>query len=298
MTVHSNIKADPKGTRPVYNGMHWTSSLNKPEKQWFANSKTTPVSYIVEEIDKGRWVARQGFQASSGKPNIEIGILPSMQIAMTACERHDFQFWASTVSRAGLEAVFVGSADHVEKFVSELPEHERDDLLDMISGGFELPDGRSFAQSASYFPATKTGLKQEKSGIFTATLAIEAADVPTWMTMAAPGTKLAMGAVEVSSESADEWAERASHALRRSFALVQDNAFHAWLGQKYDHWNLVKAAMTQTSAEVEDAVSETLRRLIGCPTRRELATNRDAVVRLEKIDREFYFDLSRGAMVG
>jgi hypothetical protein len=298
MTAHMNISADAKGSRPVYEGMSWTSALNRPDKQWFASSKTTPISYIVEELEKGRWVARQGFQASSGKPNVEIGILPSLQVAMTACERHDFRFWASTVSRAGLDAVFMGSAGHVADFVSNLPEHERDDLLDMISGSFELPDGRGFAESASYFPAVKAGLKQERAGHFTATLTVEAADVPTWLTLAAPGTKLAMGAVEVSSESSDEWAERSAHALRRSFALIQDNSFHAWLGQKYDHWNLIKSAITQTSEEVEAAVAETLRRLIGCPSRRELATNRDAVTRLEKLDREFYFDLSRGAMIG
>ena len=75
---------------------------------------------------------------------------------------------------------------------------------------------------------------------------------------------------------------------------MQDNAFHAWLSQKYDRWGLIASAMLQTSEEVEIAVSETLRRMIGCTSRRDLATNRDAVLRLEKIDREFYLDLSRG----
>jgi hypothetical protein len=52
--------------------------------------------------------------------------------------------------------------------------------------------------------------------------------------------------------------------------------------------------MSKTTDDVEESVAETLRRIIGCPTRRELATNRDAISRIEKIDREFYLDMSRG----
>ena len=64
--------------------------------------------------------------------------------------------------------------------------------------------------------------------------------------------------------------------------------------KRYDRWALIRTAMSQTTTEVEAAVAETLRRVIGCPSRRELLTNRDAIMRLEKIDREFYLDLSRG----
>ncbi len=109
-----------------------------------------------------------------------------------------------------------------------------------------------------------------------------------------PGARIVSGMVEVDASNSDDWKERAAQALRRSFALVQDNNFHGWMAQKYDRWGLISTALMQTSEEVERAVSETLRRIIGCPSRRDLATNRDAVHRLEKLDREFYLDCSRG----
>lgn len=279
--------------RPVYKGMSWRQSESRTTL-WRAKSDTTPITYVVEEIDDGQWVARQGFPQSGGRPNIEIGRYASMDISMTACERHDFSFWSSEANRSGHRPVFMGSPDHVSSFVESLASYEKDDILDMISGGYELPDGRNFTHSASFFPAKKAGLKQERSGDYTATLTIQAQDVPTWLMLCSPGSEVAAGMVQVETENQDEWKERSASALRRTFALSQDNNFHAWMAQKYDRWGLVAAALMQTSEEVEHAVAETLRRLIGCPSRRDLATNRDAVHRVEKIDREFYLDLSRG----
>lgn len=293
MSATAARRPDAPADRPVYLGMEWLRSKSS-ESAWRAHSDVTPVTYLVEEVDDGQWVSRQGFSNSPGRPNIEIGRFASMIIAMTACERHDFRFWASTAERAGLDPVFMGSPDRVSDFVDALPAHEKDDVLDMIAGGYALSDGRNFAEAASYFEARKAGLKQERSGDFTATFTIHAADVPLWLMQAPPGTRLVAAVADLGQEAEDDWPERAAQALRRSFALVQDNSFHAWISQKYDHWGLVAAALQQTSEEVEEAVSETLRRLIGCPSRRDLATNRDAVLRLEKIDREFYLDLSRG----
>jgi hypothetical protein len=284
------VKADANADRPIYTGLDWVLS----KTQWYAPSETTPMTYLVKEVEDGRWAARQGFRDAPGRPNIELGVYADRNIAMTACERHDYRFWASSAERAGLTCVFMGSPDHVSDFVNNLATHDREDLLDMIAGGFFMPDGNSFANTASFFEATKAGLKQERSGAYTATLTIAAQDLPIWLMQVAPGANLVIGAAKVDSGTEDEWLERASNALKRSFALVQDNAFHAWFGQKYDNWGLIQSAMQKTSEEVEDAVSETLRRVIGCPSRRELATSRDAVARLEKIDREFYLDMSRG----
>lgn len=278
--------------RAVYDGLSW-SQVQGRSALWKAASRTTPITYAVEEIDDGQWCARQGYPDSPGRPNIEIGRFAQLEIAMTACERHDFRFWSSVAERAGVTCVFMGSPDAVSSFVQALPDYEREDLLDMIAGGYALPDGRNFSESASYFPSVKTGLKQEKSGDYTATLSVKALDLPLWLMQARPGTPLAVGVVGLAPEE-DGWEERVQHALRRSYLLVQDNGFHAWLSGKYDRWGLIATAMTQTSEEVERAVEETLRRLIGCPSRRDLATNRDAVCRLEKIDREYYYDLSRG----
>ena len=279
--------------RPVYEGMEWEQSRGK-STLWRANSDTTPITYVAEEIDDGQWSAKQGFPDGPGRPNIEIGRFNSLDVAMTACERHDFRFWSSEAIRSGLSPVFMGSPDHVSSFVSALAEYEKDDILDMISGGYELPDGRNFTHSASFFEARKSGLKQDRSGDFTMTLTVAAADIPMWLMQSSLGSRIVAGVVEVDSDSADAWAERATNALKRSYGLVQDNNFHAWMAQKYDRWDLISAALVHTSEEVERAVEETLRRVIGCPSRRDLAFNRDAVHRLEKIDREFYLDCSRG----
>jgi len=293
MTAMAQIVRTQPADRPVYTGISW-SQVRGREKIWRAKSQTTPITYAVEEIDDGQWVARQGFPEAAGRPNIEIGRFASRDIAMTACERHDFRFWSSGSEKAGLEPVFMGSPDHVSSFVEKLSEYEKDDILDMISGGYELPDGRNFTHSASFFTARKAGLKQERSGEYTATLTIAAIDIPMWLMQSKPGATIVAGVVEIDTDDKNAWEERASSALKRTFVLAQDNSFHAWMSQKYDRWGLISAALCQTSEEVELAVSETLRRLIGCPTRRDLAMNRDAIQRIEKIDREFYLDLSRG----
>lgn len=293
-----NIKPDQQADRPIYTGMSWRSLNSKATEHWIAKSDTTPVSYIVEEEQDGIWTARQGFRDMPGRPNVDIGKFASMVVAMTACERHDYRFWASSSERAGLTCVFMGSPDRVSDFVGNLSEYDRDDLLDMIAGGYELPDGSNFATTASYFPALKTGMKQERNGSFTTTLSVEAADLPTWMIQSPLGVKMIIGAVDATTTSETGWAERAERALKRTFGLAQDNTFQAWLSQRYDRWGLIAVAIQKTSEDVEEAVAETLRRLIGCPSRRDLATNRDAVHSLEKIDREFYLDMSRGFGTG
>jgi hypothetical protein len=279
--------------RPVYEGMQWEQSRGK-STLWRANSDTTPITYVAEEIDDGQWSAKQGFPDGPGRPNVEIGRFSSLDVAMTACERHDFRFWSSEALRSGLSPVFMGSPDHVSAFVSALAEYEKDDILDMISGGYELPDGRNFTHSASFFQARKTGMKQDRNGDFTMTLTVPPSDIPMWLMQSQLGSRIVIGAAELDSQSEDEWKERAAAALRRSYVLVQDNNFHSWMAQKYDRWELIAAALLQTSEEVERAVEETLRRIIGCPSRRDLAINRDAVQKIEKLDREFYLDCSRG----
>lgn len=288
-----DIQPDAEAERPIYSGLEWIVTA-KGDTLWRARSLTTPITYAVEEIDAGCWSARQGYPELAGRPNIEFGRYASRLIAMTACERHDFRFWSVGHYRSGLDPVFMGSPDLVSDFVSALSEYERDDLLDMIAGSWEMPDGQTFAEAASYFTARKTALKQEKNGDYTITLTIAPADVPMWLLQTPLGIQVATGMARLEDPAQDEWHDRAIHALKRSFTLAQDNAFQAWLGQKYDRWGLIRSATTKTSEEVEEAVSETLRRIIACPSRRDLQTNRDAIVKLEKIDREYYLDMSRG----
>lgn len=293
-TVQQSARPDQDANRPVYTGMNWSRSRGK-SNIWKARSQTTPIVYMAEYLGDNQWAARQGFPDSAGRPNMEIGRFASVEIAKTACERHDFRFWTSSSDRAGLETVFLGSPDHVGEFVSALNNHERDDLLDMISGSYALEDGRDFSDTASFFGAKKTGLKQERNGDYTATLSIPAVDVPMWLMQTPPGTSVIIGVAENERSSGTDWSERAASALRRSFALARDNDFHIWIAHKYDRWGLIKTAIQHDSEAVENAVSETLRRLIGCSSRRDLATNRDAIQKIEKIDREFYLDLSRAS---
>jgi hypothetical protein len=290
MTKQDVITIDDPSSRPVYAGMQWASAR---DKKIIAKSTCTPSAYIVEPVGDGRWMARHGYRDAPGRPNIELGIFSDAQISMLACERHDFRYWRSSSDRAGVDCVFMGSADHVAAFVEALGEHERDDIMDMIAGDFILPDGRSFATAASYFDAAKTALKQERNGSYSLTVSMSPADAPLWLMQTPLGSKIVIGVADTGGDLDEEWQERGASAIRRTFALCQDNAFQAWMLGRYDRWGLIRSAMQQTSDQVEAAVSETLKRIIGCPSRRDLATNREAIMRVEKIDREFYNDLSR-----
>jgi hypothetical protein len=71
--------------------------------------------------------------------------------------------------------------------------------------------------------------------------------------------------------------------------------FQNWMLNRYDRWKLIASAVANgTSGDVEEATGETLRRLLGTPSRRTLMRDRDAIAKLEQLDREFYLDLSRG----
>ena len=285
---------DMSAERFIYEGMDWSLVRSTDHSKWIAKSNTTPATYYVYEEDENLWASVFGYPELPGKPNVPLGKFPSKAIAMTACERHDYHFWASSNERAGTTSIFMGSPDHVSDFVDTLSAQEKDDLLDMLSGNYALPDGSSFMTMASFFPAEKSGLKQERNGSYSATLKIEAQDLPLWLIHSQPGSKLVIGATLLESGSASDWEDRAKRALKRSFALCIENSFQIWLAKKYDRWGLIATALTKNSEEVENAVAETLRRLMGCPTRRDLATNRDAIMKIERIDREFYLDMSRG----
>lgn len=280
----------PAATHEIYEGMHWREAAPNSVK---AESATTRTIYLVEN-DGALWRVKHGFANAAGRPNIIIGQYAEKDVALVAAERHDFRYWRSSADRAGVRCVFVGSKGTVADFVASLPEFERDDATESLISEFTLTDGRPFSSAASFFEATKTALKQERNGSFTLTLSVDPKDLPLWLIQNGIGATLTIGAVETGSTLEDEWKERGKTAIRRAAVLPSDNAFQGWLLQRYDNWGLVKVAMAKTTDDVEEAVSETLRRIIGCPSRRELATNRDAITRIERLDREFYLDLSRG----
>jgi hypothetical protein len=287
---HEKIDVDAP-THDVYEGMHWTGASKKGYK---AVSSTTRSTYLVEPGAGSLWCVRHGFPDAPGRPNTLIGQFADKEVALVAAERHDFRYWKSSSDRAGVDALFVGSKGTVADFVAALPEHERDEATEMLISEFTLVDGRPFSAAASFFGAIKSGLKQERNGKYTLTLTVDPEMVPLWLMQNGIGAELTIGAVETGKTLDDEWRERGKAAIRRAAVLPADNSFQGWILQRYDRWGLVKSSMAKTTDDVEAAVEETLRRIIGCPSRRELATNRDAIMRLERLDREFYLDLSRG----
>lgn len=285
-------KIDPSArTHEVYEGMQWNGASKKGFK---AVSPTTRSTYLVEPGAGSLWTVRHGFPDAPGRPNTLIGKFADKDVALVAAERHDFRYWRSSSDRAGVDALFVGSKGTVADFVAALPDHDREEATEMLISEFVLDDGRPFSSAASFFGATKTGLKQERNGNYTLTLSVDPELVPLWLLQNTIGSELTIGAVETGKTLDDEWKERGILAIRRAAVLPAENSFQGWILQRYDRWGLVKTAMAKTTDDVEAAVTETLRRIIGCPSRRELATNRDAIMRIERLDREYYLDLSRG----
>lgn len=275
----------------IYTGLSW-----KPSRKdgLLAKSPTTQSTYSVERGAGDLWCVRHGFPDRAGRPNVLIGQYADKDVSLVAAERHDYRYWKSSNDRAGRKSAFLGSKGVVAEFVAAIPEHDREDATEMLISDYTLDDGRPFSAAASFFKAHKAGLKQEKSGSFTLTLTIDPEKTPIWMMHTAPGAELVIGAVEAGNTEKNEWIERGKNAVKRAAVLPADNTFQGWILHRYDRWGLVRDAMAKTTQDVEAAVAETLRRLTGCPTRRQLATSREGISRIEKIDQEFYLDMSRG----
>jgi len=277
----------------LYHGLEWTTTRAAAGLR--ADSATTGGTYFTEKDATGTiWTARFGFTARAGKPYVEIGRYTDGDTARLACERHDFRFWSTAVGRDGSEAVFVGSGLGDSPFAA-LAAQERDEIGAMLVEHSDAETGVHFAQAASFFQAQKTGLKQEKNGSITLVFAVSAGALPRWLFEAPSGTDLLVGSMEVGAPQDTDWQERGQRALKRAFSLPTDPTFQAWIMHRYDRWRLVASAIAGgTSEAVEEATAETLRRLIACPSRKTLSRDRDAVERLEVIDREFYNDMTRG----
>ena len=260
-----------------------------------AASDTTGGVYVTErDVTGTQWTARFGFPERVGRPFIRVGVFADPDTARIAAERHDFRFWSNSTTRAPGDPVFLGSGTG-ESALGVLPAGDADELGSILGEAVDNSDGTLFTHAASFFAAQKTGLKQERNGSLTLTLTLAPGAVPRWLLEAAPGTETLMGAIQTGSAPDSEWADRGQRALKRSFALPADPTFQSWLLHRYDRWRLIATAVAGgTSAEVEEATAETLRRLIACPTRKGLVRDRDAIERIETLDREFYTDMTRG----
>lgn len=276
----------------LYHGLEWVSTRAAGLR---AESGTTGGTYLTEKDATGTiWTARFGFSTRPGKPYIEIGRYSDGDTARLACERHDFKFWRNAVGRDGSQAVFVGSGLGESPFAA-LAHQEQEEIGEMLVQQTDAESGVHFAQAASFFQGQKNALKQEKNGSITLVLTVAPGAMPRWLFEAPPGTDMLMGAMEVGTPQDSDWQERGQRALKRAFTLPTDPTFQAWVAHRYDRWRLIAGAIAGgTSEAVEEATAETLRRLIACASRKSLARDRDAVERLEVIDREFYSDMHRG----
>ena len=229
---------------------------------------------------------------------IRLGRFQQIELAMIACERHDFAYASNVALSRDRQLVFVGS-ERTREIVAQIrADSDGDDVLDMLVEGPRVSQGRPFHRAASYFEAQKDALKQKADGRWILTLTLDAKNVPLWMLQTAPGSHLAMGAVLTTDGSTTEersWRDRAADAMRRAHVLPQDPVFAEWMLGRYDRWGLIQTAVsTSTSTEVAVATAETLKRLIGVSARSQLYQNRDAVEKLERYDAEYYRDMSQG----
>ena len=277
----------------IYRGMDWSALRNNSRR---AQSDTTGGTYVIEPGDTHNlWTLRFGFPSRQGKPFVRVGKYASPDLAVLIAERHDYTFWINAAGRTpGQKTAFLGSGEQ-DQALAHLDAETVGEIADIILDNAEDIDARHFTAAASFFPAQKTGLKQEKNGALTLTLSVSPDTMPRWLLDSPPGTEVLFGAMEMATPQQGEWEDRGKQALKRAFVLPADPSFQQWIMHRYDKWRLVSTAIqTSTSENVEKATEETLRRLIACPSRRQIARNRDAIERLESIDREYYADLQRG----
>lgn len=275
----------------IYQSLEWKESKNA---LFEAAGKSTPHQYRIRATGV-EVSAYAGFPERQSW--IKLGRFQDLLLALIACERHDFAYASNAANARGQELVFAGS-ERTRERVNALRHSRAEDILDLLVDSPKVGEGRPFHRAASYFEARKTGLKQGNDGQFTMTITFSAQNTPKWLIEASPGAQIAMGAVlltDVAEHDLQAWKQKAADALVRAHVLPKEVGFAEWIAARYDRWGLVQESLSNaTSEDIERAVEETLRRLIGIPSRRDLLTNRDAVEKLNTLDAEFYRDLSHG----
>lgn len=287
--------------KQTYTGLKWiVDPLG--QSRLIGSSRITPLRYVADYATEDRCSLLAVFSQnelidleSQYLPHVRLGVFPSLDAALFVAERHDFAFFKTQAEHGGAEPVFVGS-DRT-RAVSEAIRASGMDEDEFVPGDHICPNGRPFTRTASFFPAKKVANKQNADGSFGLQITVDAREMPVWLLEAPMGTLLMLGAVNTGHEDSDDektWKKRASDAFKRAHMMANESEFQEWLGTKYDHWGLIAVAMQQNSDAVVEATAETIKRIVGVPSRADLKTNRDAVERLERLDREYYKDLSYG----
>lgn len=281
----------------LYEGLNWIDADAGQERQgilWTAAGISTPHHYRVRSVDGGV----QAFAGFGGVSALQagwvcLGSFDDGLYALLACERHDFAYAVLPAERMGQTLVFAGS-DRTRDLVDALTSvPDGTEIMDLLSNAPRVLDGRIFHRVASFFDAAKSDLRQAANGAFTLSVTCAARALPLWLMEAPKGTQLSVGVVKLlEGDDSDDWRQRGIDALKRSHMLPADPMFCQWMMNRYDRWGLIAAARKDGSDAVSLAVGETLKRYLGIPTRKGLMDNRDAIERMERMDRDYYRDMS------
>ncbi|MBK1669086.1 hypothetical protein CKO28_13690 [Rhodovibrio sodomensis] len=311
---HSLASGDDATTEPttaeggpaIYSGMTWERDT-QGRPQLVALSDLHPLVYLIDMASQLRdgttrcqlyLVASDDAQIDleTPLPHLPLGTFRRPEDAVDAAEVHDWGFFQSLTIADGEEPAFQGSRREAPLDPDELSALQAYAASAVDAGGMTVADGRPFTRAASFVRAKKTALKQNANGSMTISLEIGRGEMPIWLQDAPLSELLMLGVVSMGQASDPEGAEFAKYLKdlkRRTQMRPGEPAFQEFMAARYDKWGLVKTALDKDSDAVEEAVAETLRRAIGVPTRAELDTNRDARERFERLDREFYADMSR-----
>jgi len=291
--------------KALYHGLEWTTDDAAPGRTR-ARSRCSPGGYEVDWRAEGAvtaWSILPAREKGAPAPRVRVGLFKDADLAVLACEWHDFRHARSAGEQDGVELSFVGS-DSIARLAADLTaeagregDEEAFGLIDLLVEDHVCPNGRPFRRAASYFEGRKASLKQnsDASGSYALTFSVSARDLPLWLAEAPVGTKAVLGAVALAGpDELDAAARRAAEAFTRSHVLPADPCFQEWLAARYDRWGLLSSAVQNDSDAVAAATLETVKRLLGIARRRDLHLDRDAVDRLHRLDAEYYKDMSRG----
>lgn len=309
--VSVDTEPNPTDERPpfeTYPGLLW-QNCSSGEPRLLATSETTGLRYLVDvggrlekrgpievfEIlrrDEAPEAARVAWE-----PRRLVARVDSSKEGVDAAELRDFRFFRQREAESGRSSRFRGSRREVA-----LDRDETELLEEQIGMPAELaerrwaPDGRPFERSASFFEAAKTALKQNRDGSLQIVVTVPRGEAPIWLSDLPLDERLMVGVVHLPSSLPDDRARSAERReleslLQRASMRPQEPDFQEFLARRYDHWGLIAAALQRDSNETAQATAETLRRVIGVPTRADLKHNKDAQERFSRLDQEYYFHM-------
>ena len=296
---------DGESLTECYDGLDWIAHPDAPAL--VAGSPLSGLRYVVDlrgpahgtgpaQLWLGAFQTLTPDLDDAGWPRLDLGHHADWQSAVDAAEIHDFGFAEGRVMADGREILFRGSRRQTALDAEDFAILRAHAGPTIGGEAVTAPNGAPFTRAASFFQAKKTANKQNSDGSFTISLTLPAEDMPLWLTAAPFGSYLLLGACAAGHEAdpADAEARKAiKDLIRRASLRPTEGAFQEFLANRYDRWGLLAAAMRRDSDALEEAAAETLRRLIGVPTRKELEVNLDARARLERLDREYYEAMAR-----